>query len=129
MKQELITQFCVKTSGLFTLEDSLQIQKLLQKASDDAFPVLMAHKVSLNPILKYPLWVVFSLALIMFVVGIVTTIVFAAHPKSEDFTISLCIMIVSAIIMLVTFICTRFLKPTKSRAYEDYSKILLKYQQ
>lgn len=44
MKQELISNFLIKNSGKFTIEQYLEIQKLLQTTKDDAFPILMTYK-------------------------------------------------------------------------------------
>ena len=42
MKQEYISTFLIKTSGMFSVEDTMKLQDLLQTTKDDAFPILMA---------------------------------------------------------------------------------------
>lgn len=122
-------QFMVKTSNMFTLEDSLTIQKLLEGATDDAFPVIMTHKVPKNPILK---WVCLSFsAFCTFVVGVGVYGGFIEGLGDYNYSVSLDEVLPSvpfAVLLIISIVGFSQIKPTKKQAFKDYSTILLAYQ-
>ena len=129
MKQEYIARFILKTSGSFTTENTMRIQHQLQKTSDEAFPILMTHKVSANPIAKGALYLVAAFCTLIFVVGfcnIYYPLIFGGRSH-EDF-INLFMPLVFLMAGIATFIGAKCLKPSKQKMYEEFSKIILAYQ-
>lgn len=122
-------QFMVRTSGMFTIEDAMTIQKLLRDATDDAFPLIMAHKVPKNPILK---WVCLTFsAFCTFVVGVGVYFGFIEGLGDYNYSVHLDEVLPSvpfAVLLIISIVGFSQIKPTKKQAFKDYSTILLAYQ-
>lgn len=139
MKQEYISTFLIKTSGMFSVEDTMKLQDLLQTTKDDAFPILMAINTPTTRGNIKRLAICIALLVISLFYAIGFTIQFIIHAvEYNNFYADL---LIPAILFFAAFITlTHFTKiwydngklkyvPKNKRLYIDYINIIKSYQE
>ena len=130
MSENYIYQFSLKTSGMFSLEDSISIQELLKNASDDAFPILMMHKVHRYIFVNVLLWIFLLVCAFFFVSGVILYMEMAVenYYRETELIMSISFFLTSLALGILDIVLLAKLKPSKKKAFKEYSTILLHYQ-
>ncbi len=144
MKQELISNFLIKNSGKFTIEQYLEIQKLLQTTKDDAFPILMTYK---TPSRSWEIFLVvfpmlYFIPFLMANIGLLTERLHinwcwycfsilsdvGLNPSYLPIRIISFLLFLATIILSIMWYKSGKLGTRKRRMYEEYLKIINAYQ-
>lgn len=123
MKQELIANFLIQKSSRLSIEDTMHIQNLLKTTLDEAYPILMAAKIHVNP-WKVILYIISAGLFLIFCWGFYETVFDSYHFYWEDFLIAV-LFLIGAIPPFIGAIC---IKSKKKRMLENYLRIILAYQ-
>ena len=123
MKHELIANFLIKKCVGLPIDETMHLQNLLKNTNDEAYPILMAAKIRVNP-WKVILYIISAGLFLIFCWGFYETVFDSYHFYWDEFLVAV-LFLIGAIPPFVGAIC---IKSKKKRMLENYLRIILAYQ-